>query len=337
MISDNIIGNKEENIQKNKKSLSLKKVIKIDNNQIQNIQKGSIYHIEVKKTLNKEKIVIIMITIIALICLITAIFTNISDNIKRNEEYKSYESQIEDFQKKEEVKKNAEEEAKKQEKIPKLTDVGRESMKHLYKSDTPRVFLTFDDGPSTNTSKILDTLKQENVVATFFELGNRVEAMPDLVKRAYDEGHYIANHGYSHIYSQIYASIDNVLAEYNQCNESIKKAIGVEEYNSHLFRFPGGTPGGPYADLKQQAKELLNQNDILNVDWNALSGDAEGNDLPIDKLMARLDETAKGKNSVVLLMHDSQAKTTTVDALPQIIAYFRDRGYSFKNFYEIIK
>ena len=68
-----------------------------------------------------------------------------------------------------------------------------------------------------------------------------------------------------------------------------------------------------------------------------MSGDAEANSLPVEKLIARTDETVKNQNSVVLLMHDSQEKVTTVEALPQIIAYFRDRGYEFVNFYEIIK
>lgn len=90
------------------------------------------------------------------------------------------------------------------------------------------------------TPTILDTLKQENVKATFFVLGNRVNTMPETVKRIYEEGHYIANHGYTHSYSAIYHSPQAVLDEFNQCNEAVKNAIGVSEYHSHLFRFPGG-------------------------------------------------------------------------------------------------
>jgi len=65
--------------------------------------------------------------------------------------------------------------------------------------------LTFDDGPTTSvTPKILDILKEENVKATFFVIGKSAEEHPEIVKRAYDEGHYIANHGYSHNYKSIY-------------------------------------------------------------------------------------------------------------------------------------
>lgn len=120
------------------------------------------------------------------------------------------------------------------------------------------------------------------------------------------------------------------------CVETIRQAIGESTYNPHLFRFPGGVPGGPYAQLKLEAKELLLQNDILSIDWNALSGDAESNNRTVEELISRIDETTSEKNSVVVLMHDSAAKGVTVEALPQIISYYRERQYEFVNFYNII-
>lgn len=161
--------------------------------------------------------------------------------------------------------------------------------------------------------------------------------MPDTVKRIYDEGHYIANHGYSHVYSAIYSSPQAILDEFNQCNDAVKEVIQVPEYNSHLFRFPGGLVGGKYATIKSEANELLKQNDIMHIDWNSLTGDAETNDLSIEFELKRLQETSEGKNSIVVLMHDAQAKKTTADALPNIISYLREQGYEFKNFYDIIK
>lgn len=168
-------------------------------------------------------------------------------------------------------------------------------------------------------------------------LGSRVEAQPETVKRIYEEGHYIANHGYTHTYSAIYTSPQAVLEEYNQCNDAVKNAIGVEQYNSHLFRFPGGLPGGKYADIKKQAKELLAENDILHIDWNALSGDAETTQPTIEYEMERIKQTVTGKSSVVILMHDAEAKKVTAEALPQIISWLKENAYEFKNFYEIIK
>lgn len=210
-------------------------------------------------------------------------------------------------------------------------------MEKIYQSETKRAFLTFDDGPSSVTPRILDILKQENVKATFFVLGSRVEVMPETTKRIYEEGHYIANHGYSHVYSQIYASPQSVVDEYNHTNDLIKKAIATPEYNSHLFRFPGGLTGGKYANIKQEAKELLLQNDVLHIDWNALTGDAETNQLSIEFELLRLNQTTGNKNSVIVLMHDSPAKSITADALPQVITTLKEKGYEFTNFYEVIR
>lgn len=214
---------------------------------------------------------------------------------------------------------------------------GRRNIENIYKSDHKRAFLTFDDGPSVLTPQILDILKQQKVKATFFVLGSNVEGKQDILKRMYQEGHYIANHGYTHTYSLIYKSPESVLDEFNRCNEVVKQAIGEPEYNSHLFRFPGGLIGGKYHEIKHIANELLKENDIMNVDWNALTGDAETNDLSVDFELKRLQQTIQNKNSAVILMHDAQAKKVTVESLTQIISYLREQGYEFKNFYDVIK
>ena len=221
--------------------------------------------------------------------------------------------------------------------LPELTEKGKQNMATIYKSDKKRVFLTFDDGPSKAvTIPILDLLKQENIKATFFVLGSRVELYPDIIKREYEEGHYIANHGYSHMYSQIYSSVQSVLDEYNKTNDAVRSAIGVKEYNSHLFRFPGGVPGGRYAQLKKEAVAELDKNNIAHVDWNALTGDAEGK-TSVNELIEELQKTMGEKNSLVILMHDAGNKKTTYEALPTVISMLREKGYEFKSFYDIIK
>ena len=299
----------------------------------------SLYEIDTNGKINKNKVKIVIILVLTAIFLVITLIYSIN-SIKRYEVYKKYETQLLSIKEEEELKKKKEAEElekKRQEKIPKLTNIGKQNIEKIYNCDTKRVFLTFDDGPSMRTNEILDILKQENIKATFFVLGNYVEKMPETVKRIYDEGHYIANHGYSHVYEQIYSSPQAVLDEYNKCNEAIKNAIGVPEYNSHLFRFPGGLVGGKYADIKLQAKELLNQNNILNVDWNALIGDSEKANASTDFLLQRLKDTVGNKSRPVILMHDAPAKKSTVEALPQIISYLKEQGYEFKNFYEIIK
>ncbi len=207
----------------------------------------------------------------------------------------------------------------------------------IYKtSDPKRIFLTFDDGPTNQvTPYILDLLKNEGIKATFFVLGNRVDTNPELVKREYEEGHFVANHGYTHKYSTIYSSSDAVVDEYYRTNQSIRNALGNQEYNSLAFRFPGGSVGGYYDSLKKATKQLLRENGIASLDWNALIGDSEGLNTK-EKLLNRFYETVQNKSSIVLLMHDAADKILTYEVLPDIISYCRDNGYEFKNLYDVI-
>ncbi len=204
------------------------------------------------------------------------------------------------------------------------------------KNDPKRIFLTFDDGPTEQvTPYILDLLKNENIKATFFVLGNRVDANPELVKREFEEGHFVANHGYTHKYSSIYASAENIVNEYNQTNQSIRNALQNQEYNSLVFRFPGGSVGGPYDSIKKATKQLLRQQGIASLDWNALTGDSEGIKTK-EKLLERFYNTVNNKSSVVLLMHDAADKILTYEVLPSIISFCRENGYEFKNLYDVI-
>lgn len=162
---------------------------------------------------------------------------------------------------------------------PVYSEDAKNRMQNIYTGDGEEkvAYLTFDDGPSSNiTPQILQILENEGIKATFFVLGSRVELYPELVKQEYEAGHYIANHGYSHEYSSVYSSANAVLDEYNRTENIIKNAIGNMEYSSHLFRFPGGSNGGKYADVKNEAKALLEANDIAYINWNSLTNDAVG-------------------------------------------------------------
>lgn len=277
-----------------------------------------------QKKLNLKKVIIcVLIGIAIFLLIIFIIFFHLKNNTKISDE------QI--------LKKNipVQHIAKYKEKLKETTDI-REQINNIYVSDTKRVFLTFDDGPSKSvTPLILDLLKQENIKATFFVLGSRVNINPDLVKREYEEGHYIANHGYSHVYGEIYQNAQTVLDEYYRTEEAIKNATGNVNYNSYLFRFPGGSVGGKYSQIKEEAKVLLNDNSVAYIDWSSLSGDAEGKNTT-EELLSYAIETIGDKNSVVILMHDASDKILTYEMLPSLIAYLRENGYEFKNIYDLI-
>ena len=210
------------------------------------------------------------------------------------------------------------------------------SINNIYNGEEKRVFLTFDDGPTKEvTPHILDILDKYNIKATFFVLGTRVKQNPDILKREYETGHYIANHGYSHKYSSVYKSADAVLEEYNRTENAIRDALGNDSYSSNLFRFPGGSRGGPYEKVKKEARSKLNEYGIAYLDWSALTYDAEGAKTK-DDILKNLKETINGWNNVVILMHDAADKKVTYETLEDVIKYLQEKGYAFKSIYDII-
>ena len=218
-----------------------------------------------------------------------------------------------------------------------LSDEQYNKLLNIYQNTEQKtVYLTFDDGPSNNiTPLILDLLKKENIKATFFVLGTNVDNNPELLKREFSEGHFIANHGYSHKYSEIYENADTILNDYLRCEQSIKTALGNDKFVSKVYRYPGGSTGGKYHDIKADGKKLLQENHIAYLDWNALTKDAEGTPTH-ESIIENLHETVGEKNVVVLLMHDSSSKILTYEALPEVIAFFRDNGYNFKTLYDVL-
>lgn len=186
-------------------------------------------------------------------------------------------------------------------------------------------YLTFDDGPSPRvTPRILDTLKAYDIQATFFVIGNLAEQYPQLIKRAQEEGHFISNHTYSHQYKKIYAHPDRLLEEFAHTDQVLRNILG-DGYTSKVVRFPGGS----FGEKRKPFREAVAAAGYYNIDWNVLSGDAEAKLVSVEKQLARIKETLPGKDRAVILMHDANGKTTTADALPQIIEYLISQGYTF--------
>jgi len=195
------------------------------------------------------------------------------------------------------------------------------------KKDDKVIYLTFDDGPSSKvTPQILDILKQYNIKATFFVIGQHAEKNPDLIKRISKEGHIIANHTYSHNYDYIYSSPEAFIEEINKTSNIVSDILGNDS-NLGVFRFPGGA----FREEKAEFKELLIQNNIAYVNWNCLTGDSEVTSPVSSDLIAKAKRTSRdsGQNSLVMLMHDAGAKQSTADALPAIIDYFKGQGFRF--------
>ena len=184
-------------------------------------------------------------------------------------------------------------------------------------------YLTFDDGPYPETTpRILKILQDEGVKATFFVLGKQVERYPYLLKAEYEQGEGIGNHSYSHIYSLIYRSPEAFLAEIKQTEELIFKAIGTRP---RIVRAPGGTQGHFHVNYYN----TLDAANYLIYDWNVSAGDAAAPLVRADQLVQNIESQVPGKSRIIILMHDAGAKVTTIDALPRILKYLKQQGYSF--------
>ena len=197
------------------------------------------------------------------------------------------------------------------------------------------VFLTFDDGASTTvTPQILDTLKKENVKATFFVTGENIERggqkARELIKKEFDSGNAIANHSYSHDYKYLYPdrtlNLENFLTDFKKTDDILKDILGPY-FSTRVIRCPGGHMS--WKDM-EPLDEYLKENNMASIDWNALNADAQGKKKSAQELVDYAIKTSEGKEMVVLLMHDTYGKEETAKALPQIIKYFKDNGYEFK-------
>ena len=197
-------------------------------------------------------------------------------------------------------------------------------------SEDYRAYLTFDDGPNTKiTPKILDVLRRYDVKATFFQVGTYIKQYEDIARRTYEEGHLISSHSSSHDYDKIYATSDSFKKEIEASYDAICDLTGEESFK--LMRFPGGSyNSGDHAKEKQEYKGILADMGFYYVDWNTLIGDAEGRTKNADELLEFLkDNMPKSGKNIVVLMHDAPTKQATADALPKIIEYLSDEGYSF--------
>ena len=190
------------------------------------------------------------------------------------------------------------------------------------------IYLTFDDGPSNNTSKILDILKQEDIKATFF-LVNFNSSYNPVVKRIYDEGHSIGIHSYTHNYKLIYSSVNAYFDDLNKMNDKIKTITGSD---TKLLRFPGGSSNTISSFNKGIMTTLVKE--VTNAgyhyfDWNVDSSDAWSARNSNDVYNNVINNLKKGTN--IVLMHDLSSNEKTINILEKIIKDAKEKGYIFEN------
>ena len=219
------------------------------------------------------------------------------------------------------------------------TEIAALKKRVIYKTK-PTAFLTFDDGTSYNTIKILDILKQYDVKATFFVVGTQIlggsEASKTAIQRIVDEGHQLAIHAYEHEYSKIYSSADAYFEDFEKIRTLLKNMTG---YETNIVRLPSGTASarsfcGTYSgttDTYYDIVSRLYEMGYTVIDWNVETKDyttSTGvNQIiknALDGAEARLSKEWK---AAVVLMHDT---ADTVAALPSIIEGIQNLGMDFE-------
>lgn len=192
------------------------------------------------------------------------------------------------------------------------------------------IYLTFDDGPSASiTPGILKILKEENVKATFFVI-NHSSTLDYLIKQEYDEGHTVGLHSYTHNYASVYSSSEAYFKDLEQIQNKVQKITGVR---SKIIRFPGGssnTISRKYNSglMTHLTKEVSNRG-FQYFDWNVGSGDS-GNARTSAEVYNNVIKNLHEKASIIL-MHDFEGNTKTLNALRDIIRYGKENGYRFES------
>ncbi|MEN1761047.1 polysaccharide deacetylase family protein [Anoxynatronum sibiricum] len=203
------------------------------------------------------------------------------------------------------------------------------------RDDSRTVYLTFDDGPSANTARILDLLKQHQIPATFFVVGSDSDFAQRMYRRIVDEGHALGNHTYTHDYQQIYSSVDGFMKDVLRLQDHLEAITGVRP---DVFRFPAGSNNRFYQQFQSsdnpyfmiEIMQALENKGLAYFDWNVSSTDAAATTLDTDIIISNTLNNLAGHQNAIVLFHDSSPKRTTVEALPHIIAHLKSRGYTFK-------
>jgi len=179
-----------------------------------------------------------------------------------------------------------------------------------------RVYLTFDDGPSSNTEAILDLLAQYQVKATFFVVGDTSEEGKALYQRIVSEGHSIGVHSYSHKYGEIYASEEVFFDDFYLMSDYLYDVTGVRP---DICRLPGGSSNTVSRIEMSDVVNKLNEQGISCYDWNISGGDADGHDLTAEEIAENVLTGVDRFQTSIVLLHDGKDKNVTVEALRMIL------------------
>ena len=209
-------------------------------------------------------------------------------------------------------------------KAPKKASTAEPTIKPTDDTTTKKVYLTFDDGPGSQTGKILDILKKNHVKATFFVTGKEDASSKKIYQRIVKEGHTLAMHSYSHIQDVIYDSKEAFEKDLKQINRCLYEATGV---HTKFYRFPGGSSTQNTSLPIQNFIDVLKKNHYLYLDWNVISPDINNANATKEQVVTGVMQGVDAYDTAVVLMYDVADKPMTVKALPSIIKQIKAKNY----------
>lgn len=209
-------------------------------------------------------------------------------------------------------------------KAPKKATTAEPTIKPTDDTTTKKVYLTFDDGPGSQTEKILDILKKNHVKATFFVTGKEDASSKKIYQRIVKEGHTLAMHSYSHIQDVIYDSKEAFEKDLKQINRCLYEATGV---HTKFYRFPGGSSTQNTSLPIQNFIDVLKKNHYLYLDWNVISPDINNANATKEQVVTGVMQGVDAYDTAVVLMYDVADKPMTVKALPSIIKQIKAKNY----------
>lgn len=183
-----------------------------------------------------------------------------------------------------------------------------------------KVYLTFDDGPSSNTDNILDILDTYGVKATFFVTGKEGAKAEASYRRIVEEGHTLGMHSYTHDYSVIYASEEAFMEDMEKLQRYLYDVTGVQ---STYIRFPGGS-SNKVSDVDMRLLITdVHEAGMEYFDWNVSSQDASSKPLTKEAILDNCLNSIERFQNCIILMHDAGSKDSTVEALPELIEHIQ--------------
>ena len=209
-------------------------------------------------------------------------------------------------------------------KAPKKASTAEPTIKPTDDTTTKKVYLTFDDGPGSQTGKILDILKKNHVKATYFVTGKEDASSKKIYQRIVKEGHTLAMHSYSHIQDVIYDSKEAFEKDLKQINRCLYEATGV---HTKFYRFPGGSSTQNTSLPIQNFIDVLKKNHYLYLDWNVISPDINNANATKEQVVTGVMQGIDAYDTAVVLMYDVADKPMTVKALPSIIKQIKAKNY----------